>query len=131
MSVPLQVAAVPGPHQALREEEDEDQHRHQSARRQTGEGDGEGQEEQYLDVEDQEEDRVEIVVRLELDPRVAGGLHPAFVDVGLQVARLRWLEELEPQLGDAERHEGERDRDDDEEREESVRMRHVGRGCRG
>src|SRR5689334_380577 len=79
MSFPLEVAPVPGPDQALGEEENEDQHGEQGAGGQAGERDGERQEEQHLDVEDQEEDRIQVIVGLELDPRVTGGFEAAFI----------------------------------------------------
>jgi hypothetical protein len=78
-SMPLEMAAVPGPDQSLRQQQNENQHDQQSPGGQAGKGDGERQQKHNLDVKDQKDDGVELVVRLELDPRVAGGFHAAFI----------------------------------------------------
>jgi len=109
-SFPFEVAAVPGPDEALGEEKDEDEHREQCAGGQAGERDGEREEKEDLDVEDQEEDRVEIVVGLELDPRIAAGREAAFVGRVFERAGFRGLEEFHPRARDAEHHQRKRDR---------------------
>src|SRR4051812_17126011 len=48
MLFPLEVAAMPGPDQALGQEQDEDEHRDERAGGQSGERDREGQKEQHL-----------------------------------------------------------------------------------
>ena len=62
------MTAVPSPHEPLSEQQDEDEHGHEGADGQSSEGDGEGQEEEHLDVENQKQNRVEIVMGLELNP---------------------------------------------------------------
>src|SRR5213082_2077780 len=94
---PFEVSALPGPDEAFGEEKNEYQHHDQRAGGQVAESDGEGQQEEHLDIEDQEENRVEIIVRLELDPRVAGRSDAALIDVVLDRAGLGGLEEFEPE----------------------------------
>ena len=61
-----------------------------------GKRDGKREQEQYLDVKDQEENRVEIVMRFKLNPRVARRGDTAFVDVILSQAWFRRLEKPKP-----------------------------------
>src|SRR5277367_1936783 len=94
-SGPLQVSPLPGPDQALGQQED-DEHAEERPRRQRGVRDRERQEEQHLDVKDQEKNRIEVVMSLELDPGVAGRGHAALVGVVFGLSWLAWLEEEEP-----------------------------------
>src|SRR4051812_33565988 len=92
MLFPLEMTALPRPHQTFREQQDEDEHGNERARRQPREGDRKRQQEQHLDIEDQEENGVEIVVRLELNPGVASWRDAALVNIVFHRARFRRLE---------------------------------------
>src|SRR5271165_2144277 len=87
ISLPFEVPAVPGPHKALCQQQNEGEHHEERPRRQRGEHDREGKEEQQLHVEDQEHDRIQIIMGLELDPRIARRRDPALVSGVLDIAR--------------------------------------------
>src|SRR5439155_823305 len=70
---------------------------------QTRERDRKWHEKNGLDVEDQEDDGVKIILRVELDVRVADRFHSAFVDRCLIRARLRRLKKSSPQPGQRQR----------------------------
>ena len=69
------------------------------------------------------QNRVEVVVRFELDPGIAGRGDAAFVDGVLRFARFRRLEKSEPHARDRQEDHGKRDGHSHEEGEERVSMR--------
>lgn len=77
---PFEVSALPGPDEALGEEQDEGENHKQRPHRQAGESDGDGEQKKNLYVEDQKEDRVEVIVGAELNPRIAFGREATFID---------------------------------------------------
>src|SRR5580698_7890676 len=72
ISSPRHHALDAQPYQPLHQQKNENQHGRACTRRKTLEGSGEGQQKDRLDVENQEDDAVEVVFGLKLDP--AGGL---------------------------------------------------------
>src|SRR3954468_17121371 len=102
MLFPFGVSACPGPDESFAEQEDEHKHRDQCTGGKTGEGDSEGQEEKDLHVEDQKQNRIEIIVRLELNPRITRRGDAAFIDVILDAAGFRRLKKSEPEPGHAQ-----------------------------
>src|SRR5208283_162177 len=128
ISLPFEVPAVPGPDEPLGQHQDEHEHRDQGTRGQRGEGHREGQEEEQLDVKDQEQDRVQVVVGPELDPRVARRRQAALVHGVLGLARLGRLEQPEPELRQAQGRQGKRHRNDCEDGEERIGVRAHGIG---
>ena len=72
---------------------------------------------EHLDVENQEQDRIQVIVRLELDPGVAAGFDAAFIGGVLAHTRLGGLEKPHPEPGDGEHQEGEGQRDAEAARE--------------
>src|SRR4051812_15105592 len=120
ISFPFEVAAMPRPDETLGEQQDEGEHRHEGARGQAGKCYGKGQEEQHLDVENQEQNRVEVVMRLELNPRVARRSDAAFIDGIFDRTRPRRLKDPKPELRRAEHHQRDRHRHGGEEGEKGV-----------
>src|ERR1035437_6531325 len=121
MLFPFEVAAGPGPDEALREEQHENEHCQQGPRRQAGERHRKRQQEQHLHVEDQEQDRVEVIVGFELNPRVPGRGQAAFINGVLGFAGLAWLEIPKPQLRHRQQHEWKRHRHREEHGEKRIR----------
>src|SRR6185369_6977170 len=66
--LPRQHAFLPRPNQSLNQQQQKDRHGDKCASRQSGEGDGEGQQKDRFNVEDQEDDGIEVILGLELDP---------------------------------------------------------------
>src|SRR5579885_2455981 len=122
-STPLQVAALPGPNQALQKQQDENQHDEQGGGGQAGEGRGKRQQEQDLNVENEEKNGVEIVVGLELDPGIAGRGDAAFVSGILHRIGLGRLKKVEPQPRHRQHHQRKSHRDGEEQRQKGVGMR--------
>src|SRR6185295_13375355 len=71
VSLPGQYSFDPGPGQPFGQQKQKDHHRQEGPDRQPGESNREGNQENCLDIEDQKNDGVEIILRLELDVRFA------------------------------------------------------------
>src|SRR5438105_10701147 len=94
---------APSPNESLNQQEQKDEKRDERANRQTGERDRERNQKNRFHVEDQKNDRVEIILRPELDLRFTDRFDAAFVDRVLLYARLRRLKEFSPEPRESER----------------------------
>jgi len=79
-SGPGQNLLFAGPNKACNEQEQEDEHVDGLSCSEPTKGNREWQEKNSFDVEDQKDDRVEVVTGLEFDPGIARGFEPTLID---------------------------------------------------
>ena len=88
---------MPGPGKTFDQRQKESEHGETLAHAEVGEGRGEGQEEDDFDIEDEKDDGVKIVARIELDPRIAFGFKAALIDCIFGLAGLGWRKLFSPE----------------------------------
>lgn len=116
---PVQASLAPGPSQSLDQQQQKNQHRHERANRQFRKRNRERHEKDRFNIEYQEDNAINVVLRLELNTRFSGRLDAAFVGRIFIGAGLGWLKEVPPQPGEREGNErkdqGDTRKDDEEE----------------
>src|SRR5690348_10049141 len=96
-SLPSQHSLHPRPSQTGNQQKQKDHQRNESTSAQARERNRKRQQKNRLHIKDQENDGVEIILRLELNPRVAFGLETTLVGGVLFLARLTRRKLLRPQ----------------------------------
>ena len=122
-NAPLQTTLAPRPDKTLDEQEQENQNGDERADRQSGKRDGKRHEKHRLDVEDQEDDGIQIVLRPELNVRLTNGLDPALVDGVFFRPRFWRLEKSPPHPRQEERHQRKGQRHTNENNDKQIGIR--------
>ena len=99
LTLPLQTSLAPCPDKPFYQEQKKNQNRDKRADRQTGECHRKRHQKHGLNVEDQKDYGIEIILRVELNLRVANRFDTAFVGGRLVGAGLWRLEKSPPQPG--------------------------------
>jgi len=117
LALPLQTSLAPRPDKPFDEQQKKNQDRDKRSDRQTGERDRKRHEKYGLNVEDQKEDGVEIILRVELNLRVADRFDTTFVGRILVQPGLWRLEKSPPQprqrQGNQRKHQRDTNKNDD------------------
>src|SRR5881394_341566 len=93
---PIYTTFAPRPNKTFNQQKQKHENRDKRADRQTGEGDRKRHQKDRLHVENQKNDRVEIILRPELNLRLADRFDPAFVDRIFLDTRFWRLKESSP-----------------------------------
>src|SRR6202022_1789955 len=116
-------AFAPSPNETFNQQKQEDENRDESANRQTGERDRERHQKNCFHVENQQNDRVEVILGSELNLCFADRFDAAFVDRILLRAWLWWLKEFSPQPRQSKRQQRKRQSYAGEDDDEEIRVR--------
>src|ERR1051325_2959570 len=123
LALPLQTSFAPGPDESLDEQQKKYQNRDKRPDRQAGECYRKRHKKYSFDVEDQKHYRVEIILRVKLDLRVADRLYPAFIGRRLVRAGLWRLKKSAPQPGQGQWRQRKHQRHANENDDEQIRVR--------
>ena len=123
LALPLQTSLAPRPNKPFDEEKKKNKDRDKRSDRQTGECDRKRHEKHSLNVEDQKDYGVEIILRMELNLRVADRFDAAFVGGSLVRTGLWRLEKSPPQPGQRQWNQWKHQRHANENDDEEIRMR--------
>ena len=121
--LPLQTPFAPCPDKPFDEEQKKNKDRDKRSDRQTGEGDRKRHEKHSLNVEDQKDYGIEIILRVELNLRVADRFNTAFVRRSLVWTGLWRLEKSPPHPGQCQWGQWKHQRHANENDDEEIRMR--------
>jgi hypothetical protein len=119
----LQTPFTPSPNEPFNQEQQENQYRDERTNRQTSERDCEWHQKNRLHVEYEKYDRVQVVLRTELDLRFTNRFDTAFVDCVFLRARFGRLKNPPPQPGEGERDHWKNQRYTYENHHEQIRIR--------
>src|SRR5437667_6397817 len=120
---PLQATLAPRPGETFNQKKQKNQNGNKRTHRQPGERDRKRHKKNRLDVEDQKDDGVEIILRLELNVRFTNGFYPALVDRVFFRAGLWRLEKSPPHPGQGERDQRKGERHTNENDDKQIRIR--------
>ena len=123
LALPLQTSLAPRPDKPFDEKQKKNKDRDKRSDRQTGECDRKRHEKHGLNVEDQKDYGIEIILRVELNLRVANRFDAAFIGRALVRTRLWRLEKSAPQPGQRQRDQWKHQRHANENDDEEIRMR--------
>src|SRR6266496_2046556 len=120
---PLQTTLAPCPRETFNQKKEKDQNGNKRTDRQRGKCDRKRHKKNRLDVEDQKDDCVEIILRLELNVRFTNGFDPALVDRVFFSARLWRLEKSPPRPRQGERDQRKDQSHTNENNDKQIRIR--------
>ena len=123
LALPLQTSLAPRPDKSFDEEQKKNQNRDKRPDWQTSERNGKRHEKYSLNVEDQKDYGVKIILRMELNLRVANRFDTAFVGGSLIRTGLWRLEKSPPQPRQRQWNQRKNQRHANENDDEEIRMR--------
>ena len=123
LALPLQTSLAPRPDKPFDEKQKKNKDRDKRSDGQSGECDRKRHKKHGLNVEDQKDYGIEIILRVELNLRVADRFDATFVRGSLIGTGLWWLEKSSPQPSQRQWNQWEHQRHANENDDEEIRMR--------